>query len=234
MQRARPPMARALPMTGLVRVAVCMLSLCLLCAPAAGPIPGFAIAAALAAESAIPRRALSFRSDLIRAARAFWGPGAPTATFAAQVHAESRWRPQAVSPAGAQGMAQFMPATARWIAGAYPHLSGEGPFNPGWALRAMVTYDRHLWERVSADDPCNRMAKVLAAYNGGLGWVRRDEALARKTGLADGLWFEGVETVNAGRSAAAKRENRAYPRSILLRLEPLYIRAGFGGGVCHD
>lgn len=190
-----------------------------------------------AAEDAVPRRAWKHRPDLMRAGHAFWGPDAPTATFAAQVHAESRWRAGALSPAGAEGMAQFMPATARWIAGQYPHLAreaGQGPYNPGWALRALVTYDRHLWDRVEADNPCDRMAKTLAAYNGGLGWVRRDEALARQRGLDDGLWFDAAETVNAGRSASAKRENRAYPRTILLRLEPLYIRAGFGGGMCHE
>lgn len=187
-----------------------------------------------AAESAIPRRAWVHKSVLIRSARAFWGLEAPTATFAAQVHAESGWRADAVSPTGAQGMAQFMPATARWMAELFPHLSGCDSFNPGWALRALVTYDRHLWNRVAATDSCNRMAKTLAAYNGGLAWVRRDEALARRQGLDAGFWFGSVETVNAGRRASAKRENQAYPATILLHLEPLYMRAGFGRGICHE
>lgn len=192
------------------------------------------ISPVFAAENAIPRRAWVHKSVLIRSARALWGLEAPTATFAAQVHAESGWRADAVSPAGAQGMAQFMPATARWMTERFPHLSGGAPFNPSWALRALVTYDLYLWNRVAATDSCNRMAKALAAYNGGLGWVRRDEALARRRGLDAGVWFGGVETVNAGRRASAKRENRAYPPTILLHLEPLYIRAGFGRGICHE
>lgn len=187
-----------------------------------------------AAESAVPREAKAYRATLVRAAHAFWGLDAPVAVFAAQIHAESRWRANAVSPAGARGMAQFMPATAQWIAGVYPHLSGGDAFNPGWALQALVTYDKHLWDRVEAVDSCNRMAKTLSAYNGGLGWVRRDEMLARRLGVDGATWFGGLETVNAGRSASARRENREYPRMILLRLEPVYMRAGFGRGVCHE
>ncbi|WZB64465.1 lytic transglycosylase domain-containing protein [Achromobacter xylosoxidans] len=45
---------------------------------------------------------------------------APVSTFAAQIHQESAWRPGAVSAVGAQGMAQFMPATSSWIAGLSP------------------------------------------------------------------------------------------------------------------
>lgn len=192
------------------------------------------IFSASAAETSIPRQARVHKSALIRYARAFWGLEAPTATFAAQVHAESRWRADAVSPVGAQGMAQFMPSTAGWMAELFPHLSGGDPFNPGWALRALVTYDLYLWNRVAAADACNRMAKTLAAYNGGLGWVRRDEALARRQGLDADMWFGSVESVNAGRRASAKRENQAYPTTILLHLEPLYMQSGFGRGMCHE
>lgn len=207
------------------------LALCICLVFAAAAHTGAAFATA---EGEIPRRAWTHRSTLIRAAHAFWGLDAPTASFAAQVHAESRWRPGAVSNAGAQGMAQFMPGTARWIADTYPHLLGCETFNPGWSLQALVTYDRYLWERLAAANPCERMAKTLAAYNGGLGWVRRDERLARRNGLDDSLWFAGVETVNSGRKKSAKRENQAYPRTILLRLEPLYMKQGFGRGMCHE
>ena len=71
----------------------------------------------------LPQAALKHRADLTRNARAVWGLEAPVATFASQVHQESRWRPDAVSPVGAQGIAQFMPTTADWIAKAYPALA---------------------------------------------------------------------------------------------------------------
>ena len=182
----------------------------------------------------IPQNALRLRAELTRNARAIWGLSAPVATFAAQVQQESGWRAEVKSPVGAQGMAQFMPATADWISRLFPELAANEPFNPSWALRALVTYDRYLWERLAAATDCDRMAMALSAYNGGLGWVRRDAALAATQGLEPEAWWDHVETVNAGRTAANWRENRGYPRRILRTLSPLYASAGFGGAICHD
>ncbi|HJU70366.1 MAG TPA: transglycosylase SLT domain-containing protein [Paucimonas sp.] len=180
----------------------------------------------------LPPDAQRHRRDLVRNARLIWGLDAPVATFAAQIHQESRWRADAVSPVGAIGMAQFMPATARWIAGAYPALAGNQPTNPVWALRALVTYDRHLWERIKAASPCDRMAMTLAAYNGGLGWVWRDQKMAAAQGADRARWFDQVERFNAGRSKAAFTENRGYPRLILRTFAPRYAAAGWGRGSC--
>ena len=180
----------------------------------------------------VPQAAQQYRSELVRNARAIWGMDAPVATFAAQVHQESAWKPGAVSHVGAQGLAQFMPGTSAWIAGLYPALATNQPYNPSWALRALVQYDAWIHARVSAATPCDLMAKVLSSYNGGLGWVQRDEALARRKGLSSAAWWGHVETVNAGRSSANWRENRDYPRRILQRLEPAYVAAGWGAGSC--
>lgn len=179
-----------------------------------------------------PTAALKYRSDVIRAARVDWGLNAPVADFAAQLHQESGWNPAARSPVGAQGLAQFMPSTADWIAGLMPHLASREPYNPGWAIRALVSYDRWLWQRVTVPDGCERMAMTLSAYNGGLGWVNRDRRLARMRGLDDARWFGAVETVNAGRSAANWRENRHYPQRILHTLAPRYL--SWGGSNCVD
>ncbi|ARU23653.1 hypothetical protein RSSE_c3270 [Ralstonia solanacearum] len=185
-----------------------------------------------AAVAQVPQAAQQHRADLTRVARAMWGLDAPISTFAGQLHQESGWRPGAVSYVGAQGMAQFMPETAAWIAQAYPALADKQPFNAGWSLRALVTYDHHLWQRVKAATPCERMAKALSAYNGGLGWVYRDETATRRAGKDAQQWFGAVEMVNAGRTDANWRENRAYPRRILRTLEPIYVRAGWGAGSC--
>jgi soluble lytic murein transglycosylase-like protein len=179
-------------------------------------------------EVSPPRDAQRHQRDLTRHARAVWGMDAPVATFAAQIHQESRWRADARSPVGAQGMAQFMPATSAWISGVYRWGEAQ-PYNPGWALRALVSYDRWLWERVQASGDCERMAMALSAYNGGLGWVYRDQALAAQRGADRLLWFGHVERFNAGRSAANFAENRGYPRLILTRWQPIY--AGWGGGI---
>lgn len=185
------------------------------------------------AHAAQPLQASTqYRSDLIRAARVDWGLDAPVADFAAQFHQESGWRTHAVSPVGAKGMAQFMPATADWISRLMPTLSTNEPFNPAWAIRALVSYDRWLWQRVRISDTCERMAMTLSAYNGGLGWVNRDRKLAQSRGLNPTLWFGHVETVNAGRSQAAWRENRHYPKRILMELAPRYL--SWGGASCVE
>ncbi|HEU6436123.1 MAG TPA: transglycosylase SLT domain-containing protein [Nitratidesulfovibrio sp.] len=180
----------------------------------------------------IPREAKAYRSLLVRVARVEWGMAAPVATFAAQVHQESEWNPDAVSPVGAEGLAQFMPATARWLPQVAPQTGEPMPRNPAWALRAMVAYDRWLHERASAATPCDRMAMTLSAYNGGLGWVQRDARLAASRGFDPRRWWHHTESVNAGRSRAAFAENRGYPRRILHTLESMYEAAGWGAGSC--
>ena len=202
-----------------------VLMMALLSAPF--PQPGLA--------SDIPRAAERHRAELIRVSRAVWGLEAPVAVFAAQVHTESWWRNGTVSPAGAQGLAQFLPSTAEWLPRAVPELEREAgrpaPFNPGWSLRALCVYDKWLWDRVAGHDDFERMAFTLSAYNGGLGWVNRDRKKARALGLDDRVWFDSVENVNAGRSKAAFRENRNYPRLILEERQYAYIKAGWGPGV---
>ncbi len=179
------------------------------------------------AES-IPADMQRHRSVLIRAARLEWGLSAPVAALAAQVHTESRGRVNARSPVGAQGVAQFMPATTRWFGGLRPDLGRADAWNPGWALRALAAYDRWLYERVRANTACDRMAKAQASYNSGLGWTYKDEALASKVGLDPGLW-ESLAAVNAGRSREAKHETNIYVERIRA-LEPLYNRANWGPG----
>ena len=173
-----------------------------------------------------PRASLQWRNELIRAAREIWGLNAPIADFSGQLHQESGWNPDARSPAGAQGMAQFMPATAKWVSQLYPELRENRPFNPSWAIRALIQYDLQLWNNLSAKDDCQRMAFTLSAYNGGQGWVNRDKKLAAAKGLDASVWFKHVEQVNAGRSISNWRENRHYPRTILFQHAPHYLQWG--------
>ncbi|MBG6244774.1 lytic murein transglycosylase [Candidatus Symbiopectobacterium sp. 'North America'] len=179
-----------------------------------------------------PAAAQQYRSELIRNARLDCGLNAPVADFAAQLHQESGWDPRAVSPVGAQGLAQFMRATATWISDLMPELKTSQPFNPAWSIRALTRYDLWIWQRITAADDCQRMAMTLSGYNGGLGWVQRDQTLAAQRGLDRQRWFGHVATGNAGRSAANWRENRHYPQRILLALAPRYLT--WGGRSCAE
>ncbi len=161
-----------------------------------------------------PAAAKPYQRALLREARLAGGLDAPVAVFAGQIEQESGWGPNAKS-AFANGLAQFTPATAQWISGAYPKELGHADaFNPEWAIRALVTYDERLYAGLSAATECDRWAFALSAYNGGLGWVVRDRALCAAAGCTPAVWFGGVDSYTA-RSAAAARENRAYPKRIL-------------------
>lgn len=184
-------------------------------------------------DAQVPAAANRYRNELTRAAHSQWGLDAPVAALAAQVHQESAWRPGAVSPAGAQGLTQFMPATAAWWCQVNKLTPAQcQPTNPTWALRSMVGYDKWIHDRVRGTSACDRMAMALSGYNGGLGWVQRDQALASSKGLDPLRWWGHVELVNAGRTAANWRENREYPQRILKRWAPVYEAAGWGQGAC--
>ena len=196
---------------------------------------GLAAGSIHAAEITIPRAALQYRAQLVREARAVWGLDAPVAVFAAQIHTESWWRNDTVSHVGAQGLAQFMPATAKWLPTVAPETGRPAPFDPRWSLRACVTYDKWLHDRLRPMRAASlatgeHMAFMLSAYNGGLGWVGKDRALAARTGRNPDRWFGHVSDVNAGRNKSAIKENRRYVTLIFQR-QSAYVAAGWGPGV---
>lgn len=127
----------------------------------------------------MPQAAQQYRSALIRTAHAVWGMDAPVAVFAARVHQESSWRSDAVSHVGAAGLAQFMPKTAEWISGTDQQLAANQPFNPAWALRALVTYDKQLYSVCPQPIRTARPHVVaLRSYNGGLGHWQKEAAIS--------------------------------------------------------
>ena len=181
------------------------------------------------AAPALPLGAVRWRGELTRAAYTTWGLDAPVAIFAAQVEQESGWRAGAVSRVGARGMAQFMPSTATWWC-RINRLSECAPHNPRWALRALVGYDRWIWEQIGAVpgaeamDPVSRMWGTLRAYNGGLGHWRAE---ARIAGSLDRLAVDAA-CGRARRHRSHCRENVGYPRVIFARQDRY---AAWGGVV---
>lgn len=82
------------------------------------------------------------------------------ALIEALVWQESRWRANAVSHAGARGLAQLMPGTARDL--------GVNPNDPFANLEGGARYLREQLDRFDGD-----IEKALAAYNAGPGRVIR-------------------------------------------------------------
>src|SRR4051812_21645430 len=99
------------------------------------------------------------RDELIRMAReAAARHGIDPDIFQRQIQQESGFNPHAASPAGARGIAQFMPATAAGF--------GINPDDPVQALDTAAKYDRQMLDRYHGD-----YALALAAYNAGPGNV---------------------------------------------------------------
>ena len=107
-------------------------------------------------RSAVPSFVPARFAPMIRSAASRWSVSA--ALLAAQIEAESGFNPTAVSPAGARGIAQFMPATAR----AY---GLRDPFDPAQSINAQARLMRDLLRRFAS------VPLALAAYNAGPGAV---------------------------------------------------------------
>jgi hypothetical protein len=142
-----------------------------------------------AVQSFVPAR---FAPMIVRAAQR-WGVSAHL--LAAQLYAESNFNPFARSPAGAEGIAQFMPGTAQ-------AMGLADPFDPGQAIDAQARLMRDLLGRFGS------VPLALAAYNAGPGAVAACACIppypetrayvARILGLLNG----------AGQTAAAELEVR--------------------------
>jgi hypothetical protein len=113
---------------------------------------GVATAGAATLPSFVPSR---FRDPLIAAARR-WNVAA--ALLAAQLMAESNFNPFAVSPVGAQGIAQFMPGTAA-------SYGLDDPFDPVAAIDAQAHLMSDLIRQLGSPE------LALAGYNAGPGAV---------------------------------------------------------------
>lgn len=110
--------------------------------------------ATAAMQSFVPAR---YAPMIARAAQR-WSVSAQL--LAAQIYAESNFNPFARSPAGAQGIAQFMPGTAR-------AMGLRNPFDPVRAIDAQARLMRDLLRRFGS------VPLALAAYNAGPGAVAR-------------------------------------------------------------
>ena len=121
---------------------------------AASARPAGGAAAPSALPGWVPER---YRGAIVAAATA---NGVAPLLLAALLRSESGFDPRAVSPAGARGIAQFMPATARG-------MGLRDPFDPFEAIPAAARLvGGHL--RAFGSVPL-----ALAAYNAGPGAVRR-------------------------------------------------------------
>jgi membrane-bound lytic murein transglycosylase MltF len=130
--------------------------------------------------------------------------------IAAQAYQESRLRQSARSAAGAVGVMQVLPSTARDPAiGIHDISTAERNIEAG------VKYLR-LLRREYLDDPAisayDQTLMAFAAYNTGPGNLRKARTRAARQGLDPNIWFGNVELAMA---QAVSREPVVYVRNIL-------------------
>lgn len=102
--------------------------------------------------------------------------------YKAQLIAESRLNPDAESPVGAKGIAQFMPATWAEVAEDLEFPPGASPHDPQYAIPAGAYYMQKQMKGWTAPRPhADRVCLALASYNAGFGSLLRAQ---RKAGGA--------------------------------------------------
>lgn len=158
------------------------------------------------------------------------GLNAPTSLFGAMIYKESTCDPRARNRwSGAAGLGQFMPITRQHVGQLEKALRGFDPYDPNQSLLAIIVYYQWLDTQVPVPDPCANAAMILAAYNGGIGWLGRDRRTCGKlAGCDKNQWFGNVEN-HSSRGRRAFNENRNYVRTVALELQPRFHEYGWGG-----
>ena len=107
--------------------------------------------------------------------------------LASQVYQESKFDPKASSWAGALGLMQLMPSTAK-------SLGIQDRSDPKQNIQAGTNYLQQLYKQFEhIPDSINRMKLTLAAYNCGLGHVLDAQRLAEANDLDPQIWSDHVE-----------------------------------------
>jgi soluble lytic murein transglycosylase-like protein len=99
----------------------------------------------------------------------------------AQIYQESHLNPLAKSSAGARGLMQILPGTAR-------SLGVNDIYNPVENINAGVRYLKTLYDQYKSIEGADRMLMALAAYNAGRGHVEDARRLAIKKNLDPDSW----------------------------------------------
>jgi len=130
----------------------------------------------------------------------------------AQLEQESSCNPYAVSWVGAKGIAQFMPATEKWIVTICPKSLGPYPnaLNPYWGIKANACYMRWNKEKAERKGLTPKWKFALSAYNGGWKYLLKEQKEAKSK-----KW-EDVAPVRKRRLSAWK-ENRDYVKQVYRR-----------------
>jgi membrane-bound lytic murein transglycosylase F len=122
--------------------------------------------------------------------------------LAALIYQESKFNPHATSHAGAIGLMQVLPATAKWL-GNNPHNLKSPELNIHTGIQ-YLQWLKNKWQ-VYIQDEDELIKFTLASYNAGYGHVRDAYELAKKYELNPQKWDDNVE-----RMLRSKSESKYY------------------------
>ena len=130
-----------------------------------------------------------------------------------QVHTESRGKANAISPAGAVGLAQFMPGTwadakkKGWVDNDADRTDPEASIKAQKELMTSLYNRPEMKDSISGEE---RYAKTLAAYNAGYGSLRK---ALRKADNQGGYWLDYMSN-----------ETKGYIPAIMNKTEEEYFK----------
>ena len=164
----------------------------------------------------------------------YTGGGITGALLSRIAYVESGDNPNAVSPAGAEGLFQFMPSTAAQY--------GVNPWDPASAYRGAYLYLSDLLREFGGN-----LAKAIAAYNWGPGNVARDvaqwgtawrEHLPPETSAylrsVLGGWPGGAAPPGIGAGASVTHNNTNNSRSASVGSVTIQTQATDAKGIAND
>ncbi len=117
---------------------------------------------------------------LMKEAQSMFLNGVDWRLFKAQLTQESALNPQAISPAGAQGIAQFMPPTWGEVKDELGYPKSACPFDPSLAIPAAAHYlSKQANKWTSKREEADRICLAFASYNAGFGNILKAQKLAK-------------------------------------------------------
>ncbi len=124
-------------------------------------------------------------------------PGITPEFLAAQGKWESGYDPTAVSPAGAQGISQFMPGTWQDWARALGFPADASPFNPTYAIQAQDAMMSNLVQQAKkyANGQYSAEEIALAGYNLGFGTVEKYGGMPPESEIHN--YVTGIEAIKS-------------------------------------
>ncbi|MFZ2470200.1 MAG: transglycosylase SLT domain-containing protein [Parvibaculum sedimenti] len=152
----------------------------------------------------------AYDASIKRAVDLYWGGYPDWLGWKAQLYQESHLKPEAISPVGARGLAQFMPGTWRDVTRQLALPQAASPHDARYAIEAGAYYMAKLraqWKAPRA--ALEREQLTQASYNAGLGNI-----MAAQKRCGSPLGYAETVACLPGITGRSSAETIAYVRMI--------------------